>query len=71
MTKKSLENFVGKGINDSNQHFLFSPQYFLPFRKQKLFVEFDSLFTKRQISRLLQIESIKILQMTKYMWLKH
>ena len=34
LTKKALENIVGKGENASNQHFLLFPQCFLLFLKQ-------------------------------------
>ena len=34
LCKKPFENFVGKGENAGNQHFLLFPQCFLPFPKQ-------------------------------------
>ena len=35
LNKKPFENFVGKGGNVGNQHFLLSPQYFLLFKDEK------------------------------------
>ena len=42
-TEKPLENFVEKGENAGNQHFLLFPQCFLPFTKQ--ISNFQSTFT--------------------------
>ena len=41
LTDKSFEKIVGKGENAFNQHFLLSPQYFLPF--QRILVNFRYL----------------------------
>ena len=36
--KNPFQNIVGKGENAGNQHFLFFPQCFLLYQRQKLFI---------------------------------
>ena len=39
LKKKPFENIVGNGENAGKQHFLLSPQCFLPFPKQILIIQ--------------------------------
>ena len=46
LTKKAFENIVGKEGNAGNQHFLLSPQSFLPYQGQiKIFERYSILLT--------------------------